>query len=328
MSLAQEFTGQVLASQVLAAGGEMSTGEKIVFWILGPIALAGAIGMVLAKNAVHSALFLVMTMFSLGVFYVLQGGPFIGMVQIIVYTGAIMILFLFVLMLVGRDSSDSVVETLRGQRFGAIVLGIGFAGLVAGVIVRALGKVKSAGLDEANAAGNVPAIAAKLFSDYVLAFEVASALLITAAVGAMVLAHVEKDPGAKRSQRERSRARFRDGGYPAPKPGPGVYATANSVTTPALLPDGTTSAASVPGSVGRLLVGSSSEPSAGSLPSPERPSSEPPSPEPASPESLAGAIPSPEPVGSEPVNPEPPAGPDSAPAGSGSPAGPDPRSDG
>ncbi|MCW2582872.1 MAG: NADH-ubiquinone/plastoquinone oxidoreductase chain 6, partial [Klenkia sp.] len=108
----------------------IGTGETVTFWILGPIALAGALGMVVARNAVHSALFLVNTMLALGVFYVVQSAPFLGAVQIIVYTGAIMILFLFVLMLVGRDSSDSVVETLRGQRVAATVLCIGFAGLV------------------------------------------------------------------------------------------------------------------------------------------------------------------------------------------------------
>jgi NADH-quinone oxidoreductase subunit J len=234
------MTGQVLA----AASGGMGTGEAITFWILGPIALAGAIGMVLARNAVHSALFLVLTMFSLGVFYVLQGGPFIGMVQIIVYTGAIMILFLFVLMLVGRDSSDSVVETLRGQRLGATVLGIGFAGLVGAAIVRGVGSVESVGLDQVNADGNVTAIALHLFSDYVFAFEVTSALLITAAVGAMVLAHVQKTSSGG-TQRERSKARFRDGGYPGPKPGPGVFARRDSVATPALLPDGQIADASV-----------------------------------------------------------------------------------
>ena len=112
-------------------------GETVVFWVLGPIALAGALGMVFSRNAVHSALWLVNTMLSLGVFYVVQEAPFLGAVQIIVYTGAIMILFLFVLMLVGRDSSDSVVETLRGQRVAATVLGIGFAGLVGAGIARA-----------------------------------------------------------------------------------------------------------------------------------------------------------------------------------------------
>lgn len=228
-----------------ASAGDMSTGEAVTFWILAPIALGGAIGMVLAKNAVHSALFLVMTMFSLGVFYVLQGGPFIGMAQIIVYTGAIMILFLFVLMLVGRDSTDSVVETLRGQRLAAIPLGIGLAGLIGTGLWRSLDGAESVGLDEVNKDGNVPALAESLFTRYVFAFEVASALLITAAVGAMVLAHIEKQRGEKRTQRERSQARFAPGNYPAPKPGPGVYATSDSVATPALLPDGRVADASV-----------------------------------------------------------------------------------
>jgi NADH-quinone oxidoreductase subunit J len=233
-------------SPVLAAAGDMGTGEQITFWILGPISLIGAIGMVLARNAVHSALWLVMTMFSLGVFYVLQGGPFIGMAQIIVYTGAIMILFLFVLMLVGRDAADSVVETLRGQRLAAGVLGIGFAGLVGSVLWRAFDGPSAVGLDKANAGGNVPGIASLLFTKYFFAFEITSALLITAAVGAMVLAHVERVKGAKRSQRELSIARFAAGNYPAPKPGPGVYATADSVATPALLPDGAYAEGSVP----------------------------------------------------------------------------------
>src|ERR671912_2501618 len=124
-------------------------GETVVFWVLGPIALAGALGMVLSRNAVHSALWLVNTMLALGVFYVVQGAPFLGAVQIIVYTGPIMILFLFVLMLVGRDSSDSVVETLRGQRVAATVLGIGFAALVGAGIARATEDLPVTGLEEA-----------------------------------------------------------------------------------------------------------------------------------------------------------------------------------
>ena len=126
---------------VLAAAADTSVslggGEAVVFWILGPLALLGALGMVFSRNAVHSALWLVNTMLAFGVFYVVQEAPFLGAVQIIVYTGAIMILFLFVLMMVGRDSSDSVVETLRGQRVAATVLGVGFAALVGAGIARA-----------------------------------------------------------------------------------------------------------------------------------------------------------------------------------------------
>ncbi|MGI8626809.1 MAG: NADH-quinone oxidoreductase subunit J [Geodermatophilaceae bacterium] len=224
--------GSLLAAEVF------SSGESVVFWILGPIALAGAIGMVLSRNAIHSALWLVLTMLSLGAFYFVQQAPFLGAVQIIVYTGAIMILFLFVLMLVGRDYSDSIVETLRGQRLAAIVLGIGFAGLVGGLVADATSGVESVGLAEVNAdGGNVPAIARLLFTDYLLAFELTSALLITAAVGAMILAHIEREASARPGQKEQSIARVR-GPRPQTLTGPGVYARGNSVAAPALLPDG------------------------------------------------------------------------------------------
>jgi NADH-quinone oxidoreductase subunit J len=221
-----------------AAADHMGSWEKVLFWIFGPLSLFGAIGMVWARNAVHSALFLVLTMLSLGVFYVLEAGPFIGMVQIIVYTGAIMMLFLFVLMLVGRDSSDALIETLRGQRTAAILIGLGFAGLVCSALARGLGKVTSVGLADANNGGNVQGIAKLLFTRYVFAFEVTSALLITAAVGAMLLAHVERRKEDKITQVDRMKARFAPGNYPAPKAGPGVYANSDSVATPAMLPDG------------------------------------------------------------------------------------------
>ncbi|MCN0152872.1 NADH-quinone oxidoreductase subunit J [Salinispora arenicola] len=231
---------------VLAAAGTVSGGEAVTFWILAPLALLGAIGMVAARNAVHSALWLVLTMLCLGVFYVVQAGPFIGLVQIIVYTGAIMMLFLFVLMLVGRGASDSLIETLRGQRVAALVLGIGFAGLVGTGLYRALAGGTAAGLTAANAEGNVQGVARLLFTKYVLAFELTSALLITAAVGAMVLAHVERRREDRMDQVATMKARFRPGNYPGPKPGPGVFATSSSVATPALLPDGRLSERSTP----------------------------------------------------------------------------------
>jgi NADH-quinone oxidoreductase subunit J len=213
--------------------------------VLGPIALAGALGMVLSRNAVHSALWLVNTMLAFGVFYVIQEAPFLGAVQIIVYTGAIMILFLFVLMLVGRDTSDSVVETLRGQRVAAIILGVGFAGLVGAGIARAAEDLPADGLGDAGGADNIPAIAELLFTKYLLAFEVTSALLITAAVGAMVLAHTEREPGSRRTQKDLSRARFLTDRV-GTLPGPGVFARANSVAVPAILPDGRVAEESLP----------------------------------------------------------------------------------
>jgi NADH-quinone oxidoreductase subunit J len=131
-----------------------------------------------------------------------------------------------------------VVETLRGQRIAATVLGVGFAALVGAGIARATQDLPVVGLDGARGAeGNIPAIAELLFSRYLLAFEVTSALLITAAVGAMVLAHIEREPGTRQTQKELSKARFL-GDHPSTLPGPGVYARGNSVAAPALLPDG------------------------------------------------------------------------------------------
>jgi NADH-quinone oxidoreductase subunit J len=156
-----------------------------------------------------------------------------------------MILFLFVLMLVGRDSSDSVVETLRGQRVAATVLGVAFAALVGAGIARATQDLPAGGLGNEGGPGNIPAIAELLFTKYLLAFEVTSALLITAAVGAMVLAHIEREPGSRRTQKELSRARFLTSDHPQTLPGPGVFARANSVAVPAILPDGTRSEASL-----------------------------------------------------------------------------------
>jgi NADH-quinone oxidoreductase subunit J len=223
----------------------VSNGEAWAFWILGSIAVIGALGMVLARNAVHSALWLVVTMLCLGFLYVVNAAPFLGAVQIIVYTGAIMMLFLFVLMLIGRDASDSLIETLRGQRVAAILLGVGFAILIGTGLARSLGDVPIVGLATANRDGNVPGIAELLFTRYVFAFEVTSALLITAAVGAMVLAHVERAKGDVVGQLSRMTARFRPGNYPGPKAGPGVYANTMSVAAPARLPDGNGSERSI-----------------------------------------------------------------------------------
>lgn len=241
------------APLVLAQGVQnvMSTGEAVSFWVLGPLALLGALGMIFARNAVHSALFLVLTMLSLGVLYMVQQAPFLGFVQIIVYTGAIMMLFLFVLMLVGRDSSDSVVEVLRGQRLFATILGIGLAVLVVTAVARSLSEVTPVGLQggEANGGpGNVENIGRSIFTDWLFPFELTSALLITAAVGAMVLAHRERLT-PKESQAAQADRRMREyaetGRHPGPLPPPGVFARANAVDTPALLPDGTAAESSV-----------------------------------------------------------------------------------
>lgn len=227
----------------------VTTGETVTFWVLGPLALAGGLGMIFARNAVHSALWLVLSMMCLGLLYFVQQAPFLGVVQIIVYTGAVMMLFLFVLMLVGRDASDSVVEVLRGQRLAGAVLGMGLAGLVVGSVAGALTDVPTRGLASQNAAeggGNVVQVGRELYSTYVFPFELTSALLIVAAIGAMVLGYAQRRPGVRPSQRELVRARLRgEHDRPSPLPGPGVFATANSVATPALLPDGSVAPESV-----------------------------------------------------------------------------------
>ncbi len=159
---------------------------SVAFWILGPLAVLFALGMIISRKAVHSALLLAGVMMSLAMLYASQDAPFLFAVQIIVYTGAILMLFLFVLMLVGVDASDSLVETLRGQRWWAIAAAVAFGVL----IMVAVGQVtlsNPVGFQAAAPDGNIPAIARLLFSKYVFVFEVTSALLITAAVGAMVM---------------------------------------------------------------------------------------------------------------------------------------------
>ncbi|MFN8183323.1 MAG: NADH-quinone oxidoreductase subunit J [Candidatus Nanopelagicales bacterium] len=223
-----------------------NSGEAAVFWICGALAVLGALGMLFSRKAVHSALFLAMTMINLAIIYVSLSAPFLGMVQVIVYTGAIMMLFLFVLMVVGVDSSDSLVETVKGQRPAAILFGLGFAVLLLGLLGSGTSDLPAGSLADANAAagGNVQGIAQLIFTQYVFAFEVTSALLITAALGAMILTHREHIT-PKPTQRERSEARFRSG-HPSPLPPPGTYARHNAVDTPALLPDGSAAEISVP----------------------------------------------------------------------------------
>jgi NADH-quinone oxidoreductase subunit J len=226
----------VIASATTTVAAIGGTGETVVFWVLAPLAVLAALGVVFARKAVHGALMLAMVMICLAILYIVQGAPFLGVVQVIVYTGAVMMLFLFVLMLVGVDSSDSMVETIRGQRWAALLAATGFGALAVAITLRVTAD-EPAGLDAANSDGNVQGIAGLLFSKYVFAFEATSALLITAAVGAMVLTHRERHQ-RRATQRELSEARVRDGRQVTPLPSPGVYARHNAVDTPALLPDG------------------------------------------------------------------------------------------
>ncbi len=230
----------LLAAETLT---RTSTAEAVSFWILGAIALAGAIGVVAAPKAVYSAIFLAMTMIALAIIYVAQDAVFLGVVQVVVYTGAVMMLFLFVLMLIGVDSAQSLVETIRGQRLAAIAAGLGFGVLlIAGI--GTLTTTGFVGLTQANEGGNVQGLADLIFTRNLWAFELTSALLITAALGAMVLAHRERFQPRK-TQRELAVERFRGGGRATPLPNPGVYARHNAADTMARLPDGSDDETSV-----------------------------------------------------------------------------------
>ena len=225
------------------------TGPEVAFWLLAPVMVLAAIGMILARKPVHSALCLAAVMISLAVQYAAQDAPFLFAVQIIVYTGAILMLFLFVLMLVGVDAADSLVETIKGQRVLAVLAGVGFGSLLFFAVGNAIVS-DPIGLARVNTefGGNTQGIAALVFNRYVFAFEATSALLITAAIGAMVLAHRERlvpKKGQADLVTQRMRRYAETGQHPGPLPTPGVFARHNAVDTPALLPDGSISDLSV-----------------------------------------------------------------------------------
>ncbi|GAB20178.1 NADH-quinone oxidoreductase subunit J [Gordonia effusa NBRC 100432] len=243
-----------------------SGAEAVQFWILGVVVIIGALGVVLSPKAVYSAIFLAMTMIILAVFYVVQGALFLGVVQVVVYTGAVMMLFLFVLMLIGVDSSDSLVETIRGQRIIAVGLGLGFGVLlVAGIANATLAAFAGApdysrGTAPGGGNENVRALAELIFVRYLWAFELTGALLIAATLGAMVLAHRQRF-GPRRGQRELSIDRFLHGTDVTPLPSPGVFARHNAVDVPALEPDGSPSSLSVNAMLKAREVGGEGPPS-------------------------------------------------------------------
>jgi NADH-quinone oxidoreductase subunit J len=164
--------------------------DLILFWVFAPIAVIAALAMVLARKAVHSALFLIVNFFCLAVFFLVLGSPFLFAVQIIVYAGAIMVLFLFVIMLLGVAGEESLVERMKAQRPLAVLLGFGLVAEVFFAVRLGVGiGTRAAGdFDAVNRGGNIRALARILFNSYFFPFEVTSVLLIVAAVGAMVLA--------------------------------------------------------------------------------------------------------------------------------------------
>lgn len=226
------------------------TADVVAFWVCAPIAVLCALSMLLSRKPVHAAISVAGVMIALAVLYAAQDAPFLFVIQIVVYTGAILMMFLFVVMLVGVDSTDSVVETLKGHRIASTLVALGFGILLIAAVGQFTMGQAPAGLAEANAAygGNIESIAALLFTKYVFLFEATAALLITAAVGAMVLAHGErlkKKVTQSEQLAERVRAYAEDGVSPTPLPNSGVFARHNAISIPALLPDGSIAEKSV-----------------------------------------------------------------------------------
>jgi len=166
--------------------------EGLIFYPIALITLVGSLGMVMSRNAVHSALWLVLVFFCFGGFYVLLHAEFVAAVQVIVYAGAIMVLFLFVIMLLRVDRAEELLVRHRLQRVAGVILGFALlAGIGITVLVNVLpGKGGERSLESiaTDAGGNTQAVAKALFTDYLLPFEVTSVLLLAAIVGAVVLA--------------------------------------------------------------------------------------------------------------------------------------------
>jgi len=163
-------------------------GELITFWITAPISVGAAALMLFQRNAVHAALLLILNQFTLAVFFVLLDAEFLAAVQVIVYAGAIMVLFLFVIMFLGVDRRETLRERLRGQRPLAIVLGVFMVVAIVFVVQVGVGLTRRATTEIPQPDGNVQEVARVLFTDYVFPFEVTSILLIIAAIAAITLA--------------------------------------------------------------------------------------------------------------------------------------------
>lgn len=220
-----------------------SAGEAVIFWILAPLMVLAALGLVFARKAVYAAMSMIFVMVSLAVLYVANEAPFLGIVQVVVYTGAVMMLFLFVLMLVGVDASSSMIETIKGQRWIAALLGLGVGTLLVTVVLRAT-FAPAIGLEAANAVTNPVGVARILMGDFVFDLEVVAVLLVTAALAALVLTH-RRRLTPKIGQKERADARMASGAHPVNLPAPGVYARHNAMDVPALDPYGNPIDASV-----------------------------------------------------------------------------------
>jgi len=170
--------------------------EMLVFILASAMVLGGAVGVIVRANPVHAALSLVLTLFGVAVHFVALGAHFLAAVQVIVYAGAIFVLFLFVIMLLGVDTADDLsIEPFPIQRPLAGVVGLGLAGLVIAAIVRARDRIAEGTPLESNGDSNIKQLADNLFQDWVFAFEFTSILLIVAVAGTVLLSRKTKKAG-------------------------------------------------------------------------------------------------------------------------------------
>ena len=177
--------------------------ELFVFICAGAMILIGAVGVLVRSNPVHAAMSLVLTLFGVAVLFVAQDAHFLAAVQVIVYAGAIVVLFLFVIMLLGVDRAEDLrIDPVKVQRPLAAIVGLGLFGLLAASIVQARSTIRSTGsvletaTDQAKHDSNIRALADDLFSNHVFAFELTSVLLVIAVVGTVLLARRPGKTGA------------------------------------------------------------------------------------------------------------------------------------
>jgi len=226
----------------------ISTGQALLFGVIAVVMIALAVfGLLITRRAVYSAICVIADMVCLAFLYTMLEAPFMGVVQVAVYTGAILMMFLFVLMMIGVDAADSTHEILRGPRIFAVLGGLGFVVIGVGAVLAAR-EPEAAGLKQANADTNPGAIARAIVGNHVLAMELTGTLLIVAALGAMTLTHRERtrrklDQAAL--QEAKMRAFAERGRHIGQKPPTGVYAESNSAADPALTVGGEIEEASV-----------------------------------------------------------------------------------
>ncbi len=224
--------------------------ESVIFWVIGPFMVIAALALLFARKPVHAAIGLIFVMIGMAFLYTTLEAPFLGVAQVVVYTGAIMILFVFVLMLVGVDAADSTAGTFTAQRWVAYVLGAGLLSVLAGVVVTAT-LPPALGLEAANADTNPVGVAYEVFGATVFTLELVGVLLIVAALSAITLTHKQqlqqaRDQKATVALRQRAYARGEGSQVLTPQPAPGVYAEHNAADVPALDPQGRPIDISVP----------------------------------------------------------------------------------